>query len=42
LTEPGLAGDWTAKDLIGHVLWYEREIFRVVRERAPVGSPLWA
>jgi len=41
LSEPGFAGAWSARDLIGHVLWYEREMIGVVRERALVGSPLW-
>jgi hypothetical protein len=42
LTEPVLAGGWSAKDLIGHVLWHEREMIGMIRARALVGSPLWA
>jgi uncharacterized damage-inducible protein DinB len=42
LTEPGLAGGWSAKDTIAHVTWSEREMVGVIRERALVGSPLWA
>lgn len=41
LTEPGLAGGWSVKDLIAHVAWSEREMIGVIRERALVGSPLW-
>jgi uncharacterized damage-inducible protein DinB len=41
LTEPSLADAWSIKDLIGHVLWYEREMINVIRERALVGSPFW-
>jgi uncharacterized damage-inducible protein DinB len=42
LTEAGLAGGWSAKDTIAHVTWSEREMVGVIRERALVGSPLWA
>jgi hypothetical protein len=41
MTEPGLAGGWSVKDLIAHVAWSEREMIGVIRERALVGSPLW-
>jgi hypothetical protein len=41
MTEPGLAGDWTAKDIVAHVTWYERETAVVMEERALVGSDLW-
>jgi uncharacterized damage-inducible protein DinB len=42
LTELGLTDGWSIKDLIAHVLWYEREMIDVIRERALVGSALWA
>ena len=41
MTEPGLAGDWSAKDIFAHVSWYERETSIMVEERALVGSNLW-
>lgn len=41
MTEPGLFGGWSVKDLIAHVAWSEREMVGVIRERALVGSPLW-
>ena len=41
MTESGLAGTWTVKDIIAHVSWYERETAMMVEERALVGSDLW-
>jgi hypothetical protein len=41
MTEPGLAGHWSAKDLIAHVTWYERETASMIEQRALVGSDLW-
>ena len=28
LTEPGVAGDWSVKDIIAHVTWWENEALR--------------
>jgi hypothetical protein len=28
LTEPGVAGDWSVKDIIAHVTWWEEEALR--------------
>jgi hypothetical protein len=28
LTEPGVAGDWTVKDILAHVTWWEEEALR--------------
>jgi hypothetical protein len=42
MLEPGLAGGWSVKDVIAHVTWSEREMIGVLRQRALVGSPLWA
>ena len=41
MTEPGLAGDWTAKDIIAHIAWYERETAIMLEEKALAGSDLW-
>jgi uncharacterized damage-inducible protein DinB len=41
LTAPGVAGEWSVKDVIAHVAWFEREMIGVVRARALVGSDLW-
>jgi Protein of unknown function (DUF1706) len=40
MTEPGV-GTWSVKDVIAHVTWGEREMVRVLRARALVGSDLW-
>ena len=40
LTEPGVTGDWSVKDLIAHVTWWEEEALRhlpliIVGDRPP-------
>ena len=42
MLKPGVEGDWSAKDIFAHVIWYEREIVGLLRARAFVGSDLWA
>lgn len=42
MAEPGLPGGWSVKDAIAHVTWSEREMVGVIRQRALVGSQLWA
>lgn len=42
MLEASLAGGWSVKDVVAHVTWSEREMVGVVRQRALVGSPLWA
>lgn len=42
MTEPCLEGGWSVKDVVAHVCWSEREMLGVLRERALVGSELWA
>ena len=37
----GLAGDWSVKDLIAHITWFEREMVTLIRERTLNGSELW-
>ena len=39
---PGAEGELSAKDLLAHVTWYEREVVRMVRSRAMDVSGLWA
>jgi uncharacterized damage-inducible protein DinB len=39
--EPGVAGEWSLKDVIAHVAWFEREMIAVIEARALVGSDLW-
>ena len=40
--EPGAEGGLSAKDLVAHVTWYEREVVRMLRTRTMEGSGLWA
>jgi muconolactone delta-isomerase len=41
LVQPGAVGDWSAKDVVAHVTWSERETAGMLRARALVGSELW-
>lgn len=41
MTEPGVAGEWSIKDIIAHIAWGERESLGVARAHAVVGSELW-
>ncbi|HWQ45381.1 MAG TPA: ClbS/DfsB family four-helix bundle protein [Longilinea sp.] len=38
---PLKAGEWSVKDILAHLTWYEREMIGVVGQRALVGSDLW-
>ncbi len=40
--EPGAEGELSAKDLVAHVTWYEREVVAMLRTRRMEGSGLWA
>ena len=42
MLKPGVEGHWSVKDILAHVVWYEREVVGVLRSRAFVGSNLWA
>lgn len=41
VTEPGIEGEWSLKDILAHVAWYEREMVGILQTRALVGSSLW-
>lgn len=41
LETPGTDGGWSAKDVLAHITWSERELVGVLRQRALVGSELW-
>ena len=41
LTQPGVAGEWSLKDVIAHIARFEREMVGVARAKALVGSELW-
>ena len=40
--KPGTEGELSAKDLIAHVTWYEREVVRMLRTRTMDMSGPWA
>ncbi|HKZ85414.1 MAG TPA: maleylpyruvate isomerase N-terminal domain-containing protein [Anaerolineae bacterium] len=42
MTQPGVCGEWSVKDLIAHVAWFEREVVDLLQARALLGSDLWA
>ena len=42
MLEPGVEGDWSVKDILAHVTWYEREMIGVLKARALAGSDWWA
>lgn len=39
---PGAEGELSAKDIIAHVTWYEREVVKMLRIRTMDGADLWA
>ncbi|MFQ5976858.1 MAG: DinB family protein [Candidatus Heimdallarchaeota archaeon] len=41
ITQVLIEGEWSVKDIIVHVTWYEREIVELFRSRALNGSELW-
>ncbi len=41
MTRPGVEGEWSVKDIIAHVAWYEREMVGILQSRALDGSSLW-
>lgn len=41
MLKPGVEGDWSAKDILGHVMWYEREMIGMLKARALAGSDWW-
>ena len=38
---PGFSGDWSLKDVIAHITWYDREMLNVLERREFAGSELW-
>lgn len=42
MEQPGASGVMSVKDIVAHIAWFEREMVGVLRERALVGSELWA
>src|SRR5258708_28538867 len=41
MRRPGVAGDWSVKDVLAHILWYAREELELVRESGAAASALW-
>src|SRR4030067_1847894 len=41
MLRPGVAGEWSVKDIICHITWFEREMVGVLQARALIGSDLW-
>ena len=41
MTQPGVAGEWSVKDMLAHIAWYEREEADFYGEIDVEGSPLW-
>lgn len=41
MTQPGVAGDWSIKDVIVHITWHEGEMVDLIEAHALVGSELW-
>lgn len=41
MTQPGVAGQWSLKDIIAHISWHEREMVGLVKAHALAGSELW-
>ena len=41
MTRPGVAGDWSVKDMLAHIAWYEAEEAEFYGETSVEGSPLW-
>jgi hypothetical protein len=41
MVAPGADGGWSAKDIVAHITWSEREMVGVLKQRAMVGSDLW-
>ncbi|MBM4456910.1 MAG: ClbS/DfsB family four-helix bundle protein [Chloroflexi bacterium] len=41
IAEPGVSGEMSVRDIIGHIAWFEREIAGVIEQHALVGADLW-
>ena len=42
MLQPVSEGGRSGKDVVAHVIWYEREMVEMLKSRALVGSELWA
>ena len=41
MLEPGAEGNWSVKDIIAHIMWYEQEMVPLMQARSLIGSELW-
>ena len=41
MTLPGVDDGWSVKDIIAHVVWYEREMVGLLQKRLLAGSEWW-
>lgn len=41
MAESGTIGDWSVKNIICHISWFEREMAELLETRTLVGSDLW-
>jgi uncharacterized protein (TIGR03083 family) len=41
MLQPGACGEWSVKDAVAHVTWYEREMVGVLQKRSLLGSDHW-
>ena len=41
VTEVGVTGKWSTKDVIAHVSWFELQMVALIRAKAFVGPDLW-
>ena len=41
MTQQGVVGEWSIKDIIAHVSWHEIEMIGVIKARKLVGSDWW-
>ena len=42
MLQPRAGGGWSGKDIVAHVIWYEREMVGMLKSRVLAGSNLWA
>jgi hypothetical protein len=42
MTQPGVCGDWSVKDIIAHTTWFESEMVGLLQARELAGSDLWS
>lgn len=41
MEQPGFCGNWSLKDVMLHIVWYEREMINLLKTRAFAGSAYW-